>query len=45
MPDLGAYKIREISSGELQVQLNKWARQAKSGVVWGRYLKQLFNYA
>lgn len=45
LPDIGARKVREITSGELQSLLNKWATQAKSGVVWGQYLKQLFSYA
>ena len=45
LPDIGARKVREITSGELQSLLNKWATQAKSGVVWGQYLKQLFHYA
>lgn len=45
LPDIGSHKVREITPGELQTQLNKWAAEAKSGVVWGRYLKRLFQYA
>lgn len=45
LPSIGSRKVRDITSGELQSLLNKWATQAKSGVVWGQYLKQLFSYA
>ena len=45
LPDIGSHKVREITPGELQTQLNKWATEAKSGIVWGRYLKRLFQYA
>ncbi|MGL5301447.1 MAG: tyrosine-type recombinase/integrase [Weissella confusa] len=45
LPDMGSFKVKEITPGQLQAQLNKWALEAKSGIVWGRQLRQLFKYA
>jgi len=45
IPDIGDYPIQVISASKLQSQINRWASEAKTGVTWGRYLKQVFQYA
>lgn len=45
LPDMGDLKVAKVNSSKLQKQLNTWSVEAKSGVVWGRYLKKLFKYA
>lgn len=45
LKDVGQKKLNSLTPGIVQEQVTEWSNEAKSGVVWGRYLKKIIDYA
>lgn len=45
IPDAGHLKLIKLKPSIIQPQVNKWALEAKSGVVWARYLRAIIQFA
>lgn len=45
IPDTGKMKLSKLKPSVIQPQVNQWALEAKSGVVWARYLKAIIQFA